>query len=147
MVTIKKIVCALDLSDLCSRVVEYAVTMAKTFGADITVVYVTPSLHQYTALEIQPKAIEMFVGELSAGAEKNMEKAMEEHFAGVKAEARVVPGNPAEEIINTAESVNADLIVMGTHGRKGVKLIVFGSVAEKVVKNSKIPVLTVHPNQ
>ena len=66
-------------------------------------------------------------------------------FADIKVETKILTGNPAEEIIKAARENKADLIVMGTRGRTGVDLFVFGSVAEKVVKNSKIPVLTVQP--
>ena len=54
-------------------------------------------------------------------------------------------GDAAEEILTRANDEGADLIVMGTHGRKGIDRILFGSVAEKVVKNASMPVLTVRP--
>jgi nucleotide-binding universal stress UspA family protein len=57
----------------------------------------------------------------------------------------VVTGYAAEEILGVAEGEDADMIVMGTHGRKGIDRILFGSVAEKVVKGAKCPVLTVRP--
>ena len=145
MLPIKKIVCPLDLSDFSARVAEYAVTMARAFGSEILVVYVAPSVNQYAVLDMPPQSLELFTEELSASAVKHMGKVTTDLFAGVKVETKVLTGNPAEEIIKTARENNADLIVMGTHGRKGVDLLVFGSVADKVVKNSKIPVLTVHP--
>ena len=65
--------------------------------------------------------------------------------AGVEVEADVVVGYATEEILAAADKYNADIIVMGTHGRKGIDRILFGSVAEKVVTQSKIPVLTIRP--
>ncbi len=59
--------------------------------------------------------------------------------------AEVVSGDPAEEIMRYAETEGVDLIVMGTHGRKGLERIIFGSVAEQVVKNAPVPVLVVNP--
>ena len=56
-------------------------------------------------------------------------------------------GYAAKEIINRAHEENVDVIVMGTHGRKGIDRILFGSVAEKVVKNADMPVLTVRPSE
>ena len=56
-------------------------------------------------------------------------------------------GYAAEEILSRAREEKADLIVMGTHGRKGIDRILFGSVAEKVVKNADMPVLTVRPSE
>ena len=58
---------------------------------------------------------------------------------------RVVSGYAAEEIVSVAEEVGADLIVLGTHGRKGIDKILFGSVAEKVIKTATVPVLSMRP--
>lgn len=145
MIAFKKIICAVDLSEFTPEVAKYAAYLAKTFDAEVVVVYATPPLHQYANLEVQPPAIEALIGEISAGAEKSMEKVMAEYFSGMKATAKTRAGYPAQEIIKVADQENADLIVMGTHARRGVDLFVFGSVAEKVVKMSKIPVLTLHP--
>lgn len=147
MRAIKKIVCAVDLTEYTPDVAEYAVMVAKAMNAGIVVVHVAPSLTQYSAFEIQPKALESFVGEISEEASENMQKVMEKYFADVPAESTVVVGYPAKEILKVAETENADLIVMGTHGRRGVDLIVFGSVADKVVKNADIPVLTIRPGK
>lgn len=145
MPAIKKILCALDLSQHSTSVAEYAVSMAKAFGAEVTVVYAAPALTQYVGFHVPPSSIENFVGEIVSGAEKTMEEFVGKHFAGVKAEGKVVNGYAAEEILKLAETDGADLIIMGTHGRKGIDRILFGSVAEKIVKSSPIPVMTVRP--
>jgi nucleotide-binding universal stress UspA family protein len=67
--------------------------------------------------------------------------------ARTKAEKRVVSGDPAVEIVKAAGEEKADLIVMGTHGRKGLEYSLFGSVAAKVVRDAPIPVLTVNPDR
>ena len=59
----------------------------------------------------------------------------------------VVTGYPAEEILKVAADRKADMIVMGTHGRTGIDRIIFGSVAEKVVKTAACPVLTIKPRE
>ena len=146
MQSIKKIVCALDLSQHSALVAEYAVTMAKAFDAEVLVVYAAPALTQYVGFHVPPSSIENFVGEIVAGAEKTMQDFVAEHFKGVTAVGKVVNGYAAEEILNLVESSGADLIIMGTHGRKGIDRILFGSVAEKIVKSSPIPVMTVRPN-
>ena len=145
MKTFKKIICALDLSQHSALVAEYATAMAKAFDAEITVVYAAPALTQYVGFHVPPSSIENFVGEIIAGAEKTMQEFVEEHFKGVKASGIVVNGYAAEEILNMVQKVNADVIIMGTHGRKGIDRILFGSVAEKVVKSSPIPVMTIRP--
>lgn len=62
---------------------------------------------------------------------------------GLRAQAIFVEGLPADEILRGARRARADLVVMGTHGRSGVSRLFMGSVAERVVRESRIPVLTV----
>ena len=72
-----------------------------------------------------------------------MDECLKKNFAGTKASGKVVIGYAPEAILDMARAFDADMIVMGTHGRKGTDRIIFGSVAEKVVKSSPIPVMTV----
>ena len=145
MPQLQKIVCALDLSEHSKVVAEYATMLAKMSGASIVAVYAAPTLTQYTGFHVPPNTIDSFVGEIVSGAEKAMTTFVAEHFGDVPVKAEVVVGYAAEEILALAENEKADLIVMGTHGRKGIDRILFGSVAEKVVKNSALPVLTIRP--
>ena len=146
MAKLQKIVCALDLSEHSKLVAEYATMLAKMSGASIVAVYAAPTLTQYTGFHVPPNTIDSFVGEIVSGAEKAMTDFVTEHFPEVQVKAEVVVGYAAEEILSLAENEDADLIVMGTHGRKGIDRIRFGSVAEKVVKNSSRPVLTIRPS-
>ena len=127
MKEIKKILCAVDLAEYSAQVAEYAALLAKACHASVLAIYTAPSLSQYVGFHVPPTTIENFV-------------------KGVEAEGRVVVGYAAEEILKTAAKENCDLIVMGTHGRKGIDRILFGSVAEKVVKRSPVPVLTIRPH-
>lgn len=147
MKTIKKIVCALDLSQHSTLVAEYAVTMAKAFNAEIIAVYAAPALTQYVGFHVPPSSIENFVGEIVTGAERTMQEFVEENFKDVKATGKVVNGYAAEEILALIDSSDADMLIMGTHGRKGIDRILFGSVAEKVVKSSRVPVMTIRPEE
>lgn len=144
---IQRILCAVDLSEHSILVAEYAVTMAKAFNAEVNVVYAAPALTQYVGLHVSASSIESFVGEILAGAEKSMQDFVTEYFAGVKAKGKVLNGYAAEEILKQAKEGEADIIIMGTHGRKGIDRILFGSVAEKIVKSSPIPVMTVRPQK
>ena len=58
---------------------------------------------------------------------------------------RILFGDPAQEILKTIDSEGIDIVVMGTHGRKALEHVFFGSVAENVVKKSPVPVLTINP--
>lgn len=145
MVQIKKILCAVDFSEASKEVASYAAYLAKSMGAEILVLYVAPSLSQYVGFHVPPSSIESFVKEIVAGADKSMESFLAEQFKDVRARGEVVTGYAAEEILNTAAEEKVELIVMGTHGRRGIDRILFGSVAERVVKNAQCPVLTVRP--
>jgi nucleotide-binding universal stress UspA family protein len=145
MVQIKTILCALDFSEVSPKVAEYAKTLAEACGAKIVALYVAPSLTQYVEFHVQASYIDDFVTGIVSGASDTMESFVKEYFKGVAAEGRVVSGYAAEEIVGAAEEVNADLIVLGTHGRKGIDKILFGSVAEKVIKTAKVPVLSMRP--
>jgi nucleotide-binding universal stress UspA family protein len=84
--------------------------------------------------------------ENQAGAEKylsNMAKKMQDE--GIPARAVIVRGEPANEILNYAEKNRVDLIIMSTHGQSGLGRWWFGNVADRVVRHSTIPVLTVAP--
>jgi len=146
MASIKKILCAIDFSDSSAQVAGYAVELGKKLGAELTVLYVAPSLNQYVGFHVPPSSIENFVGGIVEGAEQTMGQFIQDNFAGVTVSGKVVTGYAAEEILNTAKEENADMIIMGTHGRKGIDRILFGSVAEKVVKSAIQPVLTIRPN-
>lgn len=145
MAQFKKIICAVDFSDHSVKVADYARTLAQCTGAHILCVYVAPSLSQYVGFHVPPSSIESFVGEIVSGADKTMDTFMAANFAGVEATGKVLVGYPAEAVLSLAEDEEADLLVMGTHGRKGIDRILFGSVAERVVKSARCPVLTVRP--
>ncbi len=145
MAEVKKILCAVDFSDMSSRVEDYAQTIAVSMNSSVKVVYVAPSLSQYVGFHVPPTSIENFVGEIVSGAEKTMDIFIQENFSEIEATGHVLTGYAAEEILKYADQENMDMIIMGTHGRKGIDRVLFGSVAEKIVKSAPIPVLTIRP--
>ena len=147
MVQIKTILCALDFSEVSPKVAEYARMLAESCGARVVALYVAPSLTQYVEFHVQASYIDDFVTGIVSGASETMDSFVKQYFKGVEAEGRVVSGYAAEEIVNVAEEINADMIVLGTHGRKGIDKILFGSVAEKVIKTAKVPVLSMRPEE
>ena len=92
MKEIKKILCAVDLSEHSAAVAEYATMLAKGLGASIIVVYTAPSLSQYVGFHVPPNTIENFVGEIVSGAEKSMDAFVAENFPGVEAKGQVLIG-------------------------------------------------------
>lgn len=145
MANLKKIICALDLSNHSKYVAEYANLLATLSGASIVAVYTAPTMTQYTGFHVPPNAIDDFVGEIVHGAKQTMDEFVKENFKNVDVRSEIMVGYAAEEIVAISIAESADLIIMGTHGRRGIDRILFGSVAEKVVKNSNIPVMTIRP--
>ena len=146
MPEIKHILCAVDFSEISIKVAEYAKAMATALNADITALYVAPSLAQYVEFNVQTSNIDDFVKGIVDGASENMDKFLDKHFPDQNVKGRVVTGYAAEEILEVADEISADLIILGTHGRKGIDKILFGSVAEKVIKSAKAPVLSMRPD-
>ena len=101
MKDIKKILCAVDLSEHSKEVAEYAVHLAKGLNASVLVVYTAPSLSQYVGFHVPPNTIENFVGEIVTGAESSWNR-WRQHLVGVEAKGQVLIGYAAEEILNRA---------------------------------------------
>jgi len=146
MAQVKKILLAMDFSEAADKLAEYGKLFAENFGAELLVLYVSPTMNRYAKLYVPPHNIDELVGKILEGAKQAMGEYMEKYFKGVKAKGSVEYGYAPVRILEVAEETGADMIIMGTHGRKGVDRILFGSVAEKVVKTAKIPVVTVRPN-
>ena len=90
--------------------------------------------------------IAQFEEEMLQSAEKKMESFLAENLGNDKTcSSTVIKGDVAEEITDYAAKNDISMIVMGTHGYKGLEKVLFGSVAEKVVKTAPCPVLTVNP--
>ncbi len=136
-----RILLATDGSSPSIAATEYAVMLAKTFGASMKVIYVDTGLD---ALEYPEEAMSEDVYEGIHPSVKGLAiaKTMCDRN-GVECEVEVVQGGVARRIVAVAESWKADMIVVGDTGRTGMKRIALGSVAETVVKGSPIPVLVV----
>lgn len=91
-------------------------------------------------------SLDMFKKQALEGAEKAMDRVCEEQLQSCpNPQTRIVSGDPATEILKTIETEDIDMVIMATHGRKGLEHIILGSVAENVVKKSPVPVMTVNP--
>lgn len=96
------------------------------------------------ATELPPAAAVPNV-QFEAECRSRLEAITQEKMAGISHAIFVASGNAAPEILNLAKRQKIDLIVMGTHGRQGLPHFLLGSVAERVVRESPVPVLTIHP--
>jgi nucleotide-binding universal stress UspA family protein len=141
----KKILFPVDLSEVSPIIAPYVGEMAARFDAEIHLLFVARILQHFTSIYVPHPSVSKFEAEIVEGAERKLQEFLQETFPEGSCKAQVVLGDAAEEILNYAKTEGIDLIIMGTHGRKGIERIIFGSVAERVVKKSPIPVLTVNP--
>ncbi len=141
----KKILLPVDLSEVSPKLVPYVKEVAAKFDAEVHLLFVARIMQHFTSIYVPHPSVNKFETEIIEGAEKKLQEFVKEHFAGSSPKAKVVLGDAAEEILSYAEAEGIDLIIIGTHGRKGLERIIFGSVAERVVKKSPVPVLTVNP--
>ncbi|MCG8531456.1 MAG: universal stress protein [Desulfovibrionales bacterium] len=143
---ITHILVAIDLMEDSTFIAEYARLLAEKLGAKLTVVYATPPLSQYFGLYLPQDTIAKFHEDSEKGAVRELDEFVQKNFAGLDVHQRMANGQPQDVILGIAEKDSFDLIVMGTHSRRGVDRIMFGSVANNVVKRADIPVLTVRPD-
>ena len=146
MVEIKRILYPIDFSECSYRVLPYVLTMAEKCGAEVYLLYVARDLRYFGGFHVPNTSISGFVEEVTEAAEKMMDKVCTEDLQPCpKFQRKVVVGDPGEEIVRAVEDEQIDLVIMGTHGRKGLDRTLFGSVAEHVVKNAAAPVLSINP--
>lgn len=142
----RTILCPVDFSEMSPACAAYARYLAERIGGRVVCLFVAPSFEEFAELAAAPGTWIGMASEMSTGAEKIMEVFVRENFAEGQAEGRLKTGEPARVILEEAEALGAELIVMGTHGRTGIDRVLFGSVAEKVVRASPCPVFTVSVN-
>jgi len=146
MVEIRTILVPVDFSEVAPILAKWAKGFAKQLNAKIILTYILEDLSTYEGIFVDLKTLTELENALYEGAKKSMEDFLKEHFSDFPdVEPVLEKGDVVETILRVAQEKGADLIVIGTHGRKGLDRILFGSVAEGVVKNSPIPVVTINP--
>ena len=139
---IKNVLVPVDFSENSRKILDAAGYFSATFQAQLHVVFVVQSFDDYSGFFVPHMPVAKFEEEMIQAAEQKMEQFLSEK-KNIK--AKVLVGDVAEEIIRHAEDSHMDLIIMGTHGYKGLEKVMFGSVAEKVVRSSPCPVMTINP--
>lgn len=141
---ISKILVPVDFSEYSKMALDYAVQFAKQFNSELTLIYVIEPIVYPSDFGLGQIPINQVDFEIQSRAEEELQKLIKEKIpAEVKANYVVKTGKPFLEIINTAKECDCDLIIIATHGHTGIEHILFGSTAEKVVRKSPVPVLTV----
>ncbi len=145
MKEIKKILVPVDFSENSQKILRTAAEFAGKFRARLAVVFVVQSFDDYSGFFVPHMPIAQFEEEMVASARERMKSFLAETLPGVEASTAILSGDVVDEINRHAEQEDADLIIMGTHGYKGLEKILFGSVAERIVKTAPCPVLTINP--
>jgi nucleotide-binding universal stress UspA family protein len=140
MFRLHSILCPTDFSPCAAAAVEYAAQLARRVQAEIALVHVVPEFDHYIVGLDMIAVLPQLIDQSCAKAEDELHK-MRKQFADLTVHTEVRRGSPHESILTAAKGM--DLIVIGTHGRTGIKHVMLGSVAERIVRYSTVPVLTV----
>jgi nucleotide-binding universal stress UspA family protein len=141
---VEKILAPTDLSELSRVGLEYALELARGWGAEVTVYHLANAaeLASYKASSME---------DLLSKHRQILEQFLNDSFAEllplVEVRQKVEIGSPATSILEEAEREGSDLIVMSTHGRTGLAHMLMGGVTEQVVRNASCPVFSIHPPQ
>ncbi len=139
----KKILVPVDFSDTSEKALDYAVDLAKSTGASVVVAHAY-ELPVYGFPDGAFVATVEMATRIMNGAQAALEACVEKRKAsGVTMKTELRQGDPVDEIHSIADTVGADLICLGTHGRRGLARALLGSVAEQIIRTAKLPVLAI----
>jgi len=147
----KKILITLDYNPSAQKVAEIGHELAKSMKAQTFLLHVTSDATYYSSLNYSPiMGFESFSNvmvmnnpeELKIAAQKYLDKS-KQYLNDDTIKTIVKNGDSSEIILNTAKELDVDIIVMGTHSRRGLEKILVGSVAEKVLHHSTIPIFII----
>ena len=149
MLILKTVLVPTDFSEASESALRYGKAMAEAFGASLHVVHVMEDLLAHAwAAEVYVSSMPQLRDEIEKESRQRLGALLtDEERKKFRAETALLAGNPFLEIIRYARAHAVDLIVMGTHGRGPIAHMLLGSVAEKVVRKSPCPVLTVRDSQ
>ena len=144
MLAIQRILVATDFTETSDRALDFGIELARKFDASITLVhaYQIPAMGFADGGYIAGAEV---AAQLATAAQKRLDAIVESRkTSGVASRAILREGVAWEEVNAVAKEIDANLIVIGTHGRRGLARALLGSVAENVIRTSTIPVLVIH---
>ena len=149
MTEMKKILCAIDLSEGSSKVVGAAAGITQALGAELRLIHIFdhPLYNLPTGFN-PPAGYSAALLEADKGIRQHLEERLKEQLDSLegsdfKVDCRLAEGPAAQQIVEYAREEKYELIIMGTHGYSGLKHALLGSVAERVVRTSEVPVLII----
>jgi len=141
MFKIHAILCPVDFSDASRKAVQYAKEFASSMGSRV---------HLLNVVEPRPMAVDITMNyipleeDLQHAAKEDLQLVLQEfQQAGLKVDSSIEIGNPADVILDKSRELDVNLVIMGSHGKKGLSRLIMGSVAETVVRKANCPVLIV----
>jgi nucleotide-binding universal stress UspA family protein len=144
MFKVKKILFPVDLTENTRRIFPYVLGMVHQCQAELHLLHVTLDMEQFGGLYDLTALQSDFLG----AAKRKLEDLCQCELAEMPGvTVAVETGDPALKVVEYARREGVDLIIMGTHGRKGLEHAICGSVAENVVRHSEVPVLTINPHR
>jgi nucleotide-binding universal stress UspA family protein len=153
----KKVLIALDYNPTAQKVAETGYLLSKTMGAEVILLHVITDPVFYTSMDyspimglnnymdMNPLRLDSIEG-LKMASQYFLDKS-KQHLGDETIQTLIKEGDFAESILDTAKEINADIIVMGSHSRKWLENILMGSVTEKVLNNTSIPLFIVPTKQ
>lgn len=156
MLPFRKILCPTDFSQPSYEALKAANELAIHFSAELHLVHVLAPIPVITAATTPLSAgapttgfdVVLYEKELKSEAEKKLAEITDQRLSKeLKVQSFLAYGKAADEIVKIAEKEKVDLVVISTHGETGFRHLIFGSVAEKVVRHAQCPVLTIRASQ
>ena len=148
---VKTVITPIDFSDNSTLIAEYAAYLAGSFKASLVFIFVVQKFEDYSGFFVPQMNVPDFEQDLFRQAEEKMSAFCEKMGDYAKEQGatdvsgKVVVGDVAEQIVSYSDGQEYGIVAMGTHGYKGLEKIMFGSVADKVVKSASCPVMTINP--
>lgn len=140
------ILCPVDFSEISALGLRFAQAVAKCGRARLTVLFADPFLPPPYFTQGKVGEVKAQIEAFKQEAEKSLVRFASETLGGdARPDVKVIEALPVDGILRAVKEISADLIAMGTHGRSGVNRLMLGSVAERVLRESPVPVLTVRP--
>jgi len=144
MTKIERILCPIDFSEFSVEAYDYAQSLAWHYKATLFLLHVIDSLTPYYPYHAFPGAYNEMCQNLREDAEQQLEEFAKTHsWRGIQPRCEVQDGTATDLILGSAEAQAVNLIVMGTHGLRGIDHLTLGSVTEKVLRKARCPVLAV----
>ncbi|HAH57274.1 MAG: universal stress protein [Lentimicrobium sp.] len=145
----KKVLIALDYDPSAQKIAEAGYALAQSMNAETMLLHVFAEPHYYATVGVSPitglndhlQVVPMILEnmeDLKEEAKKYLDRT-KAHLGGASIQTLVKEGEPDSAILDTAKAINADVIVLGSHSRRWIENILLGSVAEKVLKNTPVP--------